>query len=125
MAAETSWHRYGTITSLSHYVYLQLSAKAQELTLESDRYQVTYHRFGVNIRESSITTLDHYFALRALHTTIRGNVTERYDDVLQISEVSTLRWDRKCVCHQLKHTHTHTRLTDGPLSGTTRVSRYQ
>ena len=56
---------------------LQLSTKAQELTLESDRYQVMYHRFGVNIRESSITTLDHYFALRAMYTTIRGNITER------------------------------------------------
>lgn len=37
-----------------------------------------YHRYGVNIRESSIVTLDHYFALRTLHTTIRGNVSERY-----------------------------------------------
>jgi len=57
---------------------LQLSAKAQELTLESDHYQITYNRFGVNIRESSVVTLEHYFALRSLQTTIRGNVNERY-----------------------------------------------
>jgi len=55
----------------------QLSAKAQELTLESDQYQITYNRFRVNIRESSVITLDHYFALRTLYTTIRGNVSER------------------------------------------------
>ena len=63
-----------------HFVSaVQLSAKAQELTLESDRYQITYHRYGVNIRESSIITLEHYFALRSLLATMRGNVSsERY-----------------------------------------------
>jgi len=61
---------------------LQLSTKAQELTLESDRYQITYNRFGVNIRESSVITLDHYFALRTLYATVRGNVSERYAAVI-------------------------------------------
>ena len=55
----------------------QLSATAQGFALEMDKYQVKYNKFGVNIRESSVVSLQHYVALRSIFKVIRENVSER------------------------------------------------
>ena len=55
----------------------QLSLKTIALMLEMDRYQMRYHRYVSNVRESSKLSLHFYFALRKLFHTARSNVGDR------------------------------------------------
>lgn len=78
----------------------KLSVKAKELTLEMNKYQVRYHRFEVNINESSSVSLQHYFALRNLFRTIRGNVNER--ELFRISLSDYQSWFKVSVTFWLQ-----------------------
>ena len=63
--------------SLSCILCFQLSNSCQELMLQMDRYQVRYHKYMVNIRESSTATLQLYFVLKNLFEVIRNTVNHR------------------------------------------------
>jgi len=62
---------------------------------------------------------------RWLDVQIRQNIEARHE---QLVAVHTRLQNRQGLQNRqsfLKHTHTHTHPFNGPLSGTTRVSRYQ
>eukprot|EP00914_Ancora_sagittata_P024326 GHVO01048456.1.p1 GENE.GHVO01048456.1~~GHVO01048456.1.p1 ORF type:complete len:112 (-),score=6.14 GHVO01048456.1:219-554(-) len=46
--------------------------------LQIDSYQVKYHRYAVNIRDSSGASLQLYMALKGFFETIRTNLCKRY-----------------------------------------------
>ena len=59
----------------------KLSAKAREFAEFMEEYQMSYRQYASNIQESSIISLKHYLALRALLNTILSIINDRLADL--------------------------------------------
>ncbi|ELT89549.1 hypothetical protein CAPTEDRAFT_192792 [Capitella teleta] len=70
---------------LSSTMEKRLSCEAKQLMHQIDSYQIKYHRYAVNIRDSSTASLQLYMSLKGFFQTIRANLSDRY--VVQVTSL--------------------------------------
>ncbi|XP_076108920.1 protein unc-13 homolog D-like isoform X1 [Mytilus galloprovincialis] len=67
-----------------------ISTKTRELMIELDKYQRRYHKFSVNITESSKLALRIYFLVRKFYNITRDNISRR--DVFRLAISNYQQW---------------------------------